>query len=73
MLSVDATFSDGFGRMVNDIEPKMANCYMRKIVVNNQPHLALYAKRNIQKHEELRYDYGLKDLPWRRIKGSLVD
>jgi hypothetical protein len=39
--------------------------------INGQPHLAIYAKRDINMGEELRYDYGVKDLPWRKSKGNL--
>jgi SET domain-containing protein len=31
---------------------------MRKLVVNNRPHLALFATRDINPGEELQYDYG---------------
>ncbi|XP_028415468.1 N-lysine methyltransferase KMT5A-like [Dendronephthya gigantea] len=67
-LCVDATFSTGLGRMVNDSEMKLANCLIKKVIVDSRPHLALFAKKKILKHEELRYDYGVKNLPWRRIK-----
>lgn len=30
-------------------------------------YLALYARRDIMMGEELRYDYGVKDLPWRKL------
>jgi hypothetical protein len=43
---------------------------MRKITVNNLPTLALFAVRNIKIGEELRYDYGLVDLPWLKDKGN---
>ena len=69
--SVDATFASGLGRLVNDSEPKIANCVMKKKEINGQPHLAIYAKQSINIGEELRYDYGVKDLPWRNRKGNL--
>ena len=55
--------------MVNDAEAKVANCLMKKVMINGQPHLAIYAKRDLSTNEELRYDYGVKDLPWRIQKG----
>ncbi|XP_028414258.1 N-lysine methyltransferase KMT5A-like [Dendronephthya gigantea] len=67
-LCVDATFATGLGRMVNDSETKLANCLIKKVIVDGQHHLALFAKKKISKNEELRYDYGVKNLPWRRIK-----
>ncbi|CAB3992383.1 N-lysine methyltransferase SETD8-like, partial [Paramuricea clavata] len=68
---VDATFASGLGRLVNDSEHKMANCLIKKIEINGQPRLAIYAKRDLNMGEELRYDYGVKDLPWRKRKGNL--
>ncbi|XP_031551828.1 uncharacterized protein LOC116289075, partial [Actinia tenebrosa] len=38
--------------------------------VINQMHICIIAKRNIIKGEELRYDYGIQDLPWRKKKGN---
>lgn len=66
---MDATYSAGLGRLVNDAEARIANCLIKKIVINGRPHLAIYAKRNLSINEELRYDYGVKDLPWRIQKG----
>lgn len=43
---------------------------MKKIVENDVPILALFAIKNINTGEELRYDYGLHDLPWRNKKGK---
>ncbi|XP_028418510.1 N-lysine methyltransferase KMT5A-A-like [Dendronephthya gigantea] len=70
-LCVDATYSDGLGRLVNDAEARVANCLMKRLIINSQPHLAIYAKRDLCKNEELRYDYGVKDLPWRIQKDRL--
>lgn len=70
--SIDATFSSGLGRLVNDAPLRKANCAMRKIKHDSKTYLALYALRDIQVGEELRYDYGVKGLPWRNKKGILV-
>lgn len=69
--SVDGTYASGLGRLVNDAEAKNANCKIKKLVIHDRPHLAIYAKRNIEVNEELRYDYGVKDLPWRIQKGNM--
>lgn len=69
-LCLDATFSDGLGRLVNDEPSSKANCVMRKVKGGTKVYLALYALKNIEKGEELRYDYGVKDLPWRQLKGK---
>jgi len=66
---------DGLGRFVNDAIACEANCKMKMIQVKKQPQLALYATRRIQPHEEIRYDYGVSDLPWRNLVSipSLLD
>ncbi|KAJ8039228.1 hypothetical protein HOLleu_16877 [Holothuria leucospilota] len=50
--------------MVNDSE--RANCKMKVVVVDGQPKLCLFAIKPIEKDTELRFDYGVKDLPWRK-------
>ena len=67
--SVDATFSSGLGRLVNDAFPNKpnCNCAMRKIKEGPLIYLALYALRDIMIGEELRCDYGVKDLPWHNL------
>ena len=72
IFSVDATFSSGLGRLVNDAPSNKVNCNccMRKIKDGKNIYLALYALREISVGEELRYDYGVKDLPWRKQRGT---
>ena len=53
-FSVDATFAHGLGRLVNDSPQKDANCVMKRVVIDNVPHLLLYAKDDIQPGDELR-------------------
>lgn len=67
LLSIDATNSDCLARMVNDCPQSKANCKMEIIDVDGSPRLCLFALRNICKHEELRYDYGVADLSWRKV------
>ncbi|XP_036430967.1 histone-lysine N-methyltransferase set-1-like isoform X1 [Colossoma macropomum] len=63
---VDATREDDtLGRLVND-EHKDPNCKMKKIIVQGKPHLCLFAIRDIMPGEEITYDYGGSDWPWRR-------
>lgn len=40
---------------------------MKLKVLNNYPRLRLFARRDIEKGEEIRYDYGdsINNLPWR--------
>ncbi|XP_067040063.1 N-lysine methyltransferase KMT5A-A-like isoform X1 [Acropora muricata] len=67
---IDATFSHGLGRLVNDLPAKKANCKMKKMVVSGKVCLCIFATRDIAPNTELRYDYGLKDLPWRVKSGG---
>ena len=65
-LCVDATFSKRKGRYANDEPAQSANAEMKLQFLENTPFLCLYAKRHISKGEEIRYDYGIKDLPGRQ-------
>ncbi|XP_016098955.1 probable histone-lysine N-methyltransferase set-1 [Sinocyclocheilus grahami] len=61
---IDASHDDGsLGRLVND--DKKPNAKMLKIEVNGNPHLCLFAIKNISEGQEITYDYGGADLPWR--------
>lgn len=68
-FSLDATF-DPFelskGRFVNDGVHEEKNCCLSVVVVAGVPHLCNFALRFIKKGEELRYDYGVPNLPWRK-------
>jgi len=71
--SIDATkFEDRLGRYVNDEPQRTANCRVKTILVDHggvkRPHVVLYAKRDIEKGSEIRYDYGGGDLPWRNVR-----
>ncbi|XP_036449709.1 uncharacterized protein LOC118823944 isoform X2 [Colossoma macropomum] len=62
---IDASVDDGsLGRLVND--DSNPNSRMKIISVSQVPHLCLFALRDIQPGEEITYDYGGYDLPWRR-------
>ncbi|XP_064642859.1 uncharacterized protein LOC135497081 [Lineus longissimus] len=39
---------------------------MKKIITNGNPHLCLYATKEIKKGDEVLYDYGEKELEWRK-------
>lgn len=68
--SVDATYDNHFGKYVND-SPK-PNCVMRSLSYNNSIHLCLFALKDIQQGEELRYSYGVSGLPWRKVCYKLL-
>ncbi|CAH3129002.1 unnamed protein product, partial [Porites lobata] len=63
---IDATYSSGLGRIVNDSPRTKANAVMRKIILDNKTYLCLFAAEDIEKGTEIRYDYGTDDLPWRK-------
>ena len=44
-----------FGKFVNDIPKRLANLIMKKITVNETPHLCLFAAQDIHIGEELRF------------------
>ena len=64
--SLDATFSGGSGRKVNDAPKPLANCQPIIVKLGDVPHVCLFATRNVGIGEELRYDYGVTNLPWRK-------
>ncbi|XP_061193714.1 uncharacterized protein LOC133201942 [Saccostrea echinata] len=65
---LDATESSRRGRFANDAGPDDVhqNATMKCVSSKGKPHLALFAKRKIKIGEEIRYDYGVPDLPWRK-------
>ncbi|XP_059204962.1 histone-lysine N-methyltransferase set-1-like [Centropristis striata] len=63
---LDASLEDqSLGRLVND-EHKNPNCKVQTIQVENMPHLCLFAIRDIMPGEEVTYNYGDSDWPWRK-------
>lgn len=62
--SIDASFDDGsLGRLVNDSQKP--NGKIKKIELDGKPHHCLFAIKDINKDDEITYDYGGQDLPWR--------
>ncbi|XP_029963520.1 histone-lysine N-methyltransferase, H3 lysine-36 specific-like [Salarias fasciatus] len=62
---IDAAKEDGsIGRLVNDdhINP---NAKMKYLNMEGKPHLCLFATRDIDPGEEITYNYGDSDWPWR--------
>ncbi|XP_071314144.1 uncharacterized protein [Trachinotus anak] len=65
---LDASVEDkSLGRLVNDAHKK-PNCKMKTIDVGGMPHLCLFALRDIVPGEEITYNYGDADWPWRKQK-----
>ncbi|XP_061183913.1 N-lysine methyltransferase KMT5A-like isoform X2 [Saccostrea echinata] len=65
---LDATNSSRKCRFANDAGPRddRQNAVMKCIPVSGTPHLGLFAAMKIGIGVEIRYDYSVKDLPWRR-------
>ena len=71
-FSIDATENNGrLGRLVNDGDGvnEPVNCVMRVLSGSfaSSPRICLFALKDIEPGEELRYDYGNQRLPWRRV------
>lgn len=69
VCSIDATNTERKGKYIKDEEvgSPLNNCVMRVLVTENYPRLCLFANRDIKAGEELRYDYGEANLPWRQV------
>ncbi|XP_052417772.1 uncharacterized protein LOC127962261 isoform X2 [Carassius gibelio] len=73
LISKEESRDDGsLGRLVNDdhINP---NSRMKTIRVDGKPHLCLFATRSICPGEEITYDYGDSEWPWRCTTLSVVE
>ncbi|XP_048857920.1 histone-lysine N-methyltransferase SETD5-like isoform X10 [Brienomyrus brachyistius] len=65
LFCIDAARDDGsLGRLVND-DHVSPNSKMKKITISGKPHLCLFATRSISPGEEITYNYGDSDWPWR--------
>jgi len=56
------------GRLVND-EHINPNAYMKVVAVDGTPHLLLYSRWTINVGDEIRYNYGAGNFPWRNKVG----
>lgn len=64
--SLDATSDQCMAKMVND-EWNNPNCRVKQVAFDGKVSLLLFATRDIQAGDELRYDYGKTDAPWRKV------
>eukprot|EP00057_Strongylocentrotus_purpuratus_P015041 XP_011669515.1 PREDICTED: uncharacterized protein LOC100890715 isoform X2 [Strongylocentrotus purpuratus] len=63
---IDAWDPDsGLARYIND-EWRHPNAVVKKVVRDTTVHLCLFALEDVKAGEELRYNYGVDDLPWRK-------
>ena len=67
MNRIDAVGNDRLGRFVNDLPKGKANCIAKAMFINKRPHVLLFAAKYIKAGDELRFDYGGDDLPWRKV------
>lgn len=69
-VSIDATEEPVtgplFGRLVNHGEKEEVNIKLSVIDVEGNPSLCLFALCDINQDEELLYDYGVDNLPWKK-------
>mgnify|MGYP001551571926 CR=1 FL=1 len=71
IFSVDATHSEGMGKMINDSHLKPNS----KVMVEKKegkPVLAIYSIHNIKAGEEILYDYKDTTAFWRRVSDSFL-
>ena len=52
---------------MNDLPRRLANCYTKVITMDGRPYVLIFAGKDIDPGEELRYDYGGGDMPWRKV------
>ncbi|KAL7846074.1 hypothetical protein AOLI_G00242660, partial [Acnodon oligacanthus] len=65
LFCVDAALEgDSLGRLVNDDHVR-PNSKMKTITVAGKPHLCLFATRSFTPGEEITYNYGDSEWPWR--------
>ena len=61
---MDATFDDHLGRMVND--SSIPNVAMKVVEIQGKPYLCHQAINDIKKNTEIRNNYGVSGLWWRK-------
>lgn len=76
---IDGFDTERLGRYVNDAEAgtyrcNCHDCRQKMLVFNYQPHICLFATRDIKAGEEIRYDYGDEsgNLFWRHQMKNLM-
>ena len=75
LCSLDATTESKsgpkLGRLVNHGEKDEVNCKMECLNVTGSLALVLFAVKDIAIGQELLYDYGVSNLPWKQKKVSM--
>lgn len=70
--SIDARNNVRLARYINDAPRKLANCSSKAHVIHGQPRVLFFATCDISKDTEIRYDYGVADLPWREVRITVL-
>lgn len=73
LLSIDATTEPPddldtarLGRLVNHGEPDEVNAKVKVVAFeSSNPTMCLFSVKTIEAGQEVLYDYGIKDLPWK--------
>jgi SET domain-containing protein len=67
-FNIDATDGTRLGRYINDAPHRRANCIPKPLIIDGHPHVVIFAATDISAGSEIRYDYGVADLPWRKVR-----
>ena len=57
-------------KYANDYFPGSPNAFIKKTMKDDTPYLCMFALKDIPAHTEIVYDYGIKDLPWRKVRSN---
>jgi hypothetical protein len=72
LYSIDASNCERLGKYVNDAPKKQANCVAKSKLLLGKPCVLLFAAKDIAANSQLLFDYGGKDLPWRKVRNALA-
>ena len=72
IINASDPLTSGWARYVND-DHKTPNVLTKRLTVDGTQHVAFRALRRIEPMEELRYDYGKINLPWRKEQHDQKD
>lgn len=60
-LEIDAQFAGSMMKYANFASEDMTNCKARVVYVKGRRHICLYAKKIIEKGDEILFDYGYSE------------
>ncbi|XP_030846990.1 nuclear speckle splicing regulatory protein 1-like [Strongylocentrotus purpuratus] len=62
----ECAFGDRLGRLVNHGQGREENARMKILDMKSHPHMWIIATKNISKGTEVLYNYGVRELPWKK-------